>query len=260
MNTHENENPSIENLDTDAQSSTDPQSLDPRRAAVRQLAEIGRALRHLRHAGAPAGPRAPWHDPSQGQGRLLALLKLQPEITQRELTFLLGMSRQAVAELLAKLEAKGLVEREPSTTDRRVVVVRLTDAGREAAAKQATDGRDSKRDLLDVLTDDEVAQLTDMLGRIQTRVHTELGARVAARGGRRFPADGAGERGPWGERGGFGPERGFGGPERGPRGPRGGFGPERGERGPRGSRGFRGEFPTAGGPRPERGHRRGHGC
>ena len=202
MTTHEN----LDNHET-----------SPRRAVVRQIGELGRALRHLRHLG--AGPRAAWHDPSQGQGRVLALLRLQPETTQRELTFLMGMSRQALAELLGKLEAKGLVEREASTTDRRVVVVRLTDAGREA--QQQARAAAEPTDLLDVLDDDEVATLAGLLARVQTRVHAELGAKVAARGGRPGPGE---RRGPGG-----GPRG-----ERGPRGGRGGRGmpgrPGRGER------------------------------
>ena len=203
----------------------------PRRAVVRQIAELGRALRHLRHHG--GGPRPAWHDPSQGQGRVLALLRLQPETTQRELTFLMGMSRQALAELLAKLEAKGLVEREASTTDRRVVVVRLTEAGRQAQEQARAAAEPT--DLLDVLTDDEVATLAALLERVQTRVHTELGAKIAARSGRPGP----GGRGPGGR--GTRPEL----DERGPRGPRAGFEGPRGERGGRGMPGRpgRGERP-----------------
>ena len=43
------------------------------------------------------GDTAPWRDARQGQGRVLALLKIKPEITQRELTYLMGLSRQSSA-------------------------------------------------------------------------------------------------------------------------------------------------------------------
>ncbi|QAY62616.1 MarR family transcriptional regulator [Xylanimonas allomyrinae] len=129
-------------------------------------------MRLLRRAARP-GRGAPWLDPSQGQGRVLALLKLKPETTQRELTFLLGMSRQALAELLAKLERQGLVEREPSAEDKRVVVVRLTEAGQ--AAEQAAELPVTGDDLLDALDDDEVTRLSGYLARILDRVDQELG-------------------------------------------------------------------------------------
>jgi len=221
MTTHENHENHIDATEQPGQNPGQSPATD-RRAVVRQIAELGRALRHLRHHG--SGPRAAWHDPSQGQGRVLSLLRLQPETTQRELTYLMGMSRQALAELLAKLEAKGLVEREASTTDRRVVVVRLTDAGREV--QQQARAAAEPADLLEVLSDDEVAQLTELLGRVHTRVHTELGAKVAARGGRPGPGGHRGAGGPRGPRPGL--------EDRGPRGERGGRGmpgrPGRGDR------------------------------
>ena len=44
-----------------------------------------------------------------------------------------GMSRQAMAELLKKLEASGHISRRPSRRDSRVMMVSLTNQGRKAA-------------------------------------------------------------------------------------------------------------------------------
>ncbi|MDR0284934.1 MAG: MarR family transcriptional regulator, partial [Propionibacteriaceae bacterium] len=95
----------------------EPPATEVRQLAADRLAYLGglQSQRRLR----AAADRAPWHDPRQGQGRVLALLKLKPEMTQRELTFLTGLTRQSLAELLNKLEAQGLLTREPSTADRR---------------------------------------------------------------------------------------------------------------------------------------------
>lgn len=46
-----------------------------------------------------------------------------------------GMDAGAMTRMLDRLEAKGLIERERSTQDRRVVHVRLTPRGEEAAAR-----------------------------------------------------------------------------------------------------------------------------
>ena len=116
----------------------------------------------------------PWRDPRQGQGRVLALLKMKPEITQRELTFLMGMSRQALAELLAKLQRQGLVEREPSPEDRRQMMVRLTDAGR-AADQQGQTPNATFEGIIDCLDDDEVERLADIFAKIIDHLEAESG-------------------------------------------------------------------------------------
>jgi DNA-binding MarR family transcriptional regulator len=223
---------------------------DPRQEAMRRLSTVGMLQAHQLRRAKRAGRGAPWLDPSQGQGRVLALLQLKPETTQKELTFLLGMSRQATAELLSKLEKQGLIEREPSSGDKRVAVVRLTEAGQ--AAEQATERPPhGTPELLDVLDDDEVAQLSGFLGRVLDRAEQdwadEFGERREAfeefwrsRGGfdpRMRPGFGRGGfPGEFGGPGGFGPG-GFAGPG-GFWGP--GFGGPGGHPGPHGRRGRRG--------------------
>lgn len=150
---------------------------DRRGEAAERLMYVALLQLHRQRRG-PA--EAPWRDPTQGQGRVLALLKMKPEITQRELTFLMGMSRQSLAELLAKLERQGLVEREPSTEDRRVVVVRLTEAG-QAAEQEAAQVSADPDVLLDALDDGEVAALSEYLARIIERTEREVADEVEER-------------------------------------------------------------------------------
>ena len=82
-------------------------------------------------------------NPHRGQGRIMSLLKMQPEISQKDLGFLLDMSKQALAELLSKLEAAGYITRTPSDADRRIMIIRLTEAGRNAADTIEKQGNDS---------------------------------------------------------------------------------------------------------------------
>ena len=105
------------------------------------------------------------HNPLRGQGRVLAILKIKPEISQKELTYLLNMSKQALAELLAKLEKSGYITRAPSEADRRVMTVRLTEAG-ESAAGDVDEGALETRRILDCLSAEELAAFSDYLGRI----------------------------------------------------------------------------------------------
>lgn len=109
-----------------------------------------------------------WHNPHRGQGRVLAILKLKPEISQKELGYLLDMSKQSLAELLAKLERNGYITREPSEEDKRVMTIRLTEKGRKAAEGVDNDSLETTK-LLDCLNEEELASFSDYLGRIIRR-------------------------------------------------------------------------------------------
>lgn len=99
MNRFENMHPG---LDIDHIDNAD-QRLWHRLERVQMLS--GRLLR------AEGGRLSRGRDASRGQGRVLKALALVPEISQKDLMVLLDMRQQSLAELLAKLEAKGLVER-----------------------------------------------------------------------------------------------------------------------------------------------------
>ena len=49
---------------------------------------------------------------NEGQGRVLALLKIQPEIATKDMAYLLGIKQQSLNELLKKLEKSGYVKEE----------------------------------------------------------------------------------------------------------------------------------------------------
>ena len=92
-----------------------------------KLSRIGELLHRYSHRNhrmhGPAG------DPHRGQGRVMALLKMRPEISQKELAYLLDIRPQSLGELLAKLERNGYIERSASEEDRRGMNIRLTEAG-----------------------------------------------------------------------------------------------------------------------------------
>ncbi|MCL2045014.1 MAG: MarR family transcriptional regulator [Oscillospiraceae bacterium] len=103
--------------------------------------------------------------PLRGQGRVLAMLKMKPEISQRELNYLLGMSKQSLAELLAKLEKSGYITREPSQEDKRVIMIKLTDEGMKTAEEMEENGSESTK-ILDCLNDDELKNFSEYLDKI----------------------------------------------------------------------------------------------
>ena len=113
------------------------------------------------------------YNPHRGQGRVLAILKLKPTISQKELTYLLNMSKQAVGELIAKLEKSGYITREPSEDDKRVMIIKLTGEGAKAAG-YADDATPETVNVLDCLDDEELAVFSEYLARIIDRYEEQF--------------------------------------------------------------------------------------
>ena len=129
----------------------DPAFLN-RRVEDADLAELidmaGRMLR-----------RRPQGGPAQGQALVLSILMGREALTQRELQQMLGIQPGSLSELVSKLEIKGFVTREKAE-DRRGNLLRITDAGRAAAAETADIPED---DPFAALTDDQQDQLAAAL-------------------------------------------------------------------------------------------------
>lgn len=211
---------------------------------ARKTARMGMLIHRYRTANARTHGAV--GDPTRGQGRVLALLAVKPETTQRELSFLLDMRQQSLSELLAKLEEKGFVTREKSEQDGRVTVVKLTEAG--AAAAPTAQQMGNHDDVLDCLSDEEQEQFEALVDKVIASLEEKLvGLGVDPYAPPREPRgreERGGDRGPHGDR----DDRGFRGPrgdrgdrdDRGPRGPRDDRGP-RAPRGDRDDRGFHGQ-------------------
>ncbi len=110
----------------------------------------------------------PFADSTRGQGRVLAMLKIQPEITTKDLSYLLGIRQQSLNELLNKLEKSGYVERRPSEADRRVMVVHLTEKG-ETVQQPPSD----YEEILGCLSQEELHQFGSYLERILAAFRTQ---------------------------------------------------------------------------------------
>ena len=76
------------------------------------------------------------HGLPAAQARLLCMLATGPR-RMSELAGLLGIEKAALTGLADRAERRGLVARVPSTTDRRAVLVSLTDEGRALVSQAA---------------------------------------------------------------------------------------------------------------------------
>ena len=130
-----------------------------------QLLHLQMLLHRMAFCGYISSGGTIQRNPYRGQGKVLALLKTRPEIRQKELAELLDMSKQSLAELLAKLEKKDYIAREPSPDDKRSIIVRLLEKGKKAAEAMDEGGTETLQ-VLDCLNDEELVRFSEYLRRV----------------------------------------------------------------------------------------------
>jgi DNA-binding MarR family transcriptional regulator len=96
---------------------------------------------------------------------LAALAELGPA-SQQDLARRLDLDKSHMVKFVDHLQQHDFVARAPSGTDRRSYSISLTRAGTELIAEIDPIARRSQRELLNALSDDEQAQLIDLLARV----------------------------------------------------------------------------------------------
>lgn len=114
----------------------------------------------------------PLADITRGQGRILAVLKLRDGISSRDLSYLLGIRVSSLNELLLKMEKNGYITREPSEQDKRVILIKLTDKGRDEQQQKPFDFDD----VFSCLAEDEQTAFGEYLDRIADAIQANAAA------------------------------------------------------------------------------------
>jgi DNA-binding MarR family transcriptional regulator len=91
-------------------------------------------------------------------------------MSQRQLADALGCSARNVTGLVDATEALGLVQRQAHPTDRRVVIVSLTKAGEDSVSSWQEQARQVALQVFAGLDDREIANLSETLGVVLTRI------------------------------------------------------------------------------------------
>ena len=128
-------------------------SLDRPNKLIWNLRDIGHTMRHI----------------SEGKGsqkRVLMTLLEAGDMTQRELTELLGIQPGSASEVIGKLESAGLILRTPSETDRRTADISLTTAGKAAAKEAYTQREKRHQHMFASLSDAEKETLLGLLEKL----------------------------------------------------------------------------------------------
>jgi DNA-binding MarR family transcriptional regulator len=105
---------------------------------------------------------------SPGQRRILALLRLKSPVSQKELLEVCGIRPASLSELLNKMESAGYITRIKDDTDKRSVLVSLTESGRKAADEWETDSSEDGSGFFDCLPEEEKKELAAILQKLIT--------------------------------------------------------------------------------------------
>jgi DNA-binding MarR family transcriptional regulator len=126
--------------------------------AARIIADFRTMVREIRCIGSERLVRK---GVSMGHLHLMSILDRHGEMAMSRLADLLDVSLSNATGLVDRMEERGLIERRRVADDRRVVLVRVTEVGRQAMAE------------LEILRNDLLARI---LGRLDDRQLTRLAA------------------------------------------------------------------------------------
>lgn len=117
--------------------------------------------------------RARAHGMTRAQWVMLARLARQPGMSQNEMAAICEVEPITVARLVDRLEARGMVERRPDPTDRRINRLHLLDAA-ESILEEITAYRDEMlAEITDGLDSDQQSALVEYLLHIKNKLTAE---------------------------------------------------------------------------------------
>ena len=108
---------------------------------------------------------------------VIKLLETFGDLSLSSLSERIRAQNSTVTGIIDRMEREGLVVRERSTADRRVVLIKLTDKGHELAASIEVEPMEMFRGALAALSAEEVAHLVSILGKLQRWVRGRLSER-----------------------------------------------------------------------------------
>lgn len=106
------------------------------------------------------------HGGRQTQGRILKILYLHGPMTQKMLQDKLDIQPGSMSEIAAKLEHKGLLVRDKDASDKRKILLSLTEAGREDVEQFREKAKQQHSHDFDTLTPEEQEQLSRLLEKL----------------------------------------------------------------------------------------------
>lgn len=112
---------------------------------------------------------------STSSAAAVVTLSASSGLSVSELGRRVGLTQPAAARMVDTLESGELVERLPSTVNRRWVTVQLTDRGRRVVDQLLTTRNVALVEVVDALDDDDLHALDELLQKILTRLYGHVG-------------------------------------------------------------------------------------
>ncbi|MFR0610641.1 MarR family winged helix-turn-helix transcriptional regulator [Limosilactobacillus mucosae] len=109
-----------------------------------------------------------------GQGRVLFLLTKHDNISQRELACLAQIKPGSMTETLARMERDGLIERQRDESDKRIIHVRLTQAGADLAKENHQRHQWFCKTLFETLNDEEKAEFNRLILKVDQHLKSQF--------------------------------------------------------------------------------------
>lgn len=120
-------------------------------------------------------------DISPGRFGVLVLISANPGMTQSLLAAATQLDRSTMVAVIDQLEARGLVERRASPTDRRSNALVLTAEGEKLLKLMKRRIKQHEARIAATMTAAETAKLVDLLTRIRTRLQAAAGRRTSSK-------------------------------------------------------------------------------
>lgn len=118
-------------------------------------------------------------DISPGRFGVLVLISANPGMTQSLLAAATQLDRSTMVAVIDQLEARGLVERRASPTDRRSNALVLTAAGEKLLKQLKRRVKLHEARIAEAMTPEESATLVKLLGRIRSRIQSGAARRTS---------------------------------------------------------------------------------
>jgi DNA-binding MarR family transcriptional regulator len=132
--------------------------------AISNILSIGGSRFYRRHFGV-----------GLSEWRLMWVLAIEPAITARRASQIMGLDKAAVSRAVAGLERRGLLQAIPDPADSRQRLIALSPAGNDLYRRMIVVSRERQRRLLAPLSDGEQRVLAALLRRLHAHVASRDG-------------------------------------------------------------------------------------
>lgn len=137
-----------------------------RHLALAKFYQVAEGIRKSNHKSRPVNAEKKGHIQPSGCNTMCLLLKHE-KLNQRSIAKLLGLSAQAVSEIIKKLEGVGYVDKVYGVQNNENIIV-LTQSGKERAIEMDAGIKKHAQSLFENFSDEEVVQFMEYLERLST--------------------------------------------------------------------------------------------